>query len=358
MTKKKRKWSRRLLIFVQLPLLVSYIVSALACHFNPASAPLMGLAGLAFPILLIGQLLFTGFWFLRGRRFAWVSLVITLIGWPHFANIYQWNGTPATQATGVRVMTYNIHYWSPMDAEIDLDSARQELSTLIRDVNPDILFLQENKDIPRSRNLPFMHKLHVPVYENSTYGYAIYSKYPVLRHTFHTFESRRAGYRGLLSADLLIGTDTIRAINVHLVNTSLIPEDYQTLAANESPLSSEQIEEEGKDILRKLGRSYRIRGNQAEELALYVEQSPYPVILCGDFNDTPTSFAYKRISDLLNDAFVAMGTGSGDTYNKVNVIPLRIDYIFTSTEFSCDAFSTVPALWSDHKPIYADFTLN
>ena len=68
------------------------------------------------------------------------------------------------------------------------------------------------------------------------------------------------------------------------------------------------------------------RSLQAQLVKSYINKSPYPVIVAGDFNDTPVSYTYGKIRKGLNDSFVTSGYGAGFTY-KGNYPPNRIDYI-------------------------------
>ena len=62
-----------------------------------------------------------------------------------------------------------------------------------------------------------------------------------------------------------------------------------------------------------------------------MKESPYPIIVCGDFNDTPLSFTYKKIKSNLIDSFTISGSGIGDSYVKIPM--LRIDYIMHDNKF-------------------------
>ena len=62
-----------------------------------------------------------------------------------------------------------------------------------------------------------------------------------------------------------------------------------------------------------------------------IERSPYPVILCGDFNEVPYGYAYGRVRKQLRNAFENSGTGFGFTYNKAPRY-IRIDNQFYSNK--------------------------
>ena len=69
---------------------------------------------------------------------------------------------------------------------------------------------------------------------------------------------------------------------------------------------------------------------QVKVIEQNMKQSPYPIIVCGDFNDTPLSYTYNKIKSNLIDSF----TISGSELEILFKIPmLRIDYIFHDNKF-------------------------
>ena len=105
-------------------------------------------------------------------------------------------------------------------------------------------------------------------------------------------------------------------------------------------------------ILKRLKKAYLYRAEQARELSLSIEKSPYPVILCGDFNDTPVSYSYRTISKNLEDCYGKAGRGFWTTY--AGPIPgLRIDFILHSPSLSTKGFLTQKVRLSDHYPVEA-----
>ena len=110
------------------------------------------------------------------------------------------------------------------------------------------------------------------------------------------------------------------------------------------------------EIVKKRGKAFKQRGIQIGELKSFIENSPYPIILAGDFNDTPSSFAYQQMNEILDDTFIKRGKGIGPTYN--GTIPLlRIDYIFIDKKFSCTNYQKNNNPNSDHFPIIADIVI-
>jgi len=85
-------------------------------------------------------------------------------------------------------------------------------------------------------------------------------------------------------------------------------------------------------------------------IPIHYKKSPYPVILAGDFNDTPESYIYNQITRDFKDAFVESAGGLG--YSYAGAIPmLRIDFTFIDPSFTALNHRVVHKKYSDHYPI-------
>ncbi|MBK6345563.1 MAG: endonuclease/exonuclease/phosphatase family protein [Bacteroidales bacterium] len=108
--------------------------------------------------------------------------------------------------------------------------------------------------------------------------------------------------------------------------------------------------ENSKKILRKFKQAFISRASEAREVAEQIKQSPFPVIVCGDFNDTPSSYTYKKMSEGLSDAFKESGRGFGQTYAG-RFPSFRIDYILHDPEMQSSGFRRTRVPLSDHYPV-------
>jgi endonuclease/exonuclease/phosphatase family metal-dependent hydrolase len=108
-------------------------------------------------------------------------------------------------------------------------------------------------------------------------------------------------------------------------------------------------------VVNKVGGATAMRAEQAEQLRAHILSSPHPVIVCGDFNDTPNSYTYHHIAAGLTDAFEEKGFGLGTTFG--GALPmLRIDYLLTDPGIRVHDCRVVrDTEWSDHYPVWGVF---
>ena len=110
-------------------------------------------------------------------------------------------------------------------------------------------------------------------------------------------------------------------------------------------------------FIHQLKKQSQLRSIQTQTILEALEDSPYPVIVLGDFNDTPQSFTYQQLKEGRKDAFVEKGSGWGATYLKP--LPfLRIDYIFYDKELVCTDYQSSTSIKSDHSLIEASFKIS
>jgi endonuclease/exonuclease/phosphatase family metal-dependent hydrolase len=110
-------------------------------------------------------------------------------------------------------------------------------------------------------------------------------------------------------------------------------------------------------LSRKLGAAYKARAVQADTIASIRNRSPYKVIICGDFNDVPVSYAYTKIKGNLKDAFSETGFGLGWTLN-LSIYKFRIDYVLYDATFTTNYFNISKVKYSDHYPVYCQLNIN
>ena len=112
-----------------------------------------------------------------------------------------------------------------------------------------------------------------------------------------------------------------------------------------------------KSIIGKYRTGFIKKFYQSNRIKTAINESKYPVIVCGDFNDVPNSYAYSTIGKGLKNAFAEKGTGIGRTF--VSISPtLRIDNIFVDKRFTVEQYVRIKRNLSDHYAISADLFFN
>ena len=183
-------------------------------------------------------------------------------------------------------------------------------------------------------------------YMNTEAGYSsvsIFSRYPIRKVEPVYYDTIPAV---TLIADIEVEGRTIRLLNNHLQTTSvnLYRDSIQ------HPIHEESRIEAMKQLLFSLKDNFQRRARQADRIRSEIEKSPYPVIVCGDFNDTPASYTYHRIKGDLIDGFVEAGSGYQYTFRQLKRL-WRIDYIFHSKEFKGTECYSPDLPYSDHNMV-------
>jgi len=80
-------------------------------------------------------------------------------------------------------------------------------------------------------------------------------------------------------------------------------------------------------------------------------------IIAGDFNSTGDAALNVKMREHLNDTWLKAGSGLGATRYWGDFLPLRIDYIYATKDFSMYDSSTIPADCSDHLPVVSSVFL-
>jgi endonuclease/exonuclease/phosphatase family metal-dependent hydrolase len=345
------------------------LISTAAFYINPDYFWPLALFGLAYPIFLVLNIFFLFSWVMRRRWFFLLSFLGIVASYPQLKGQIAFGRQEQVgeEANSIRVMSFNVRNFDLYNWT-GRDGSRKSMFDTIASVNPDILCMQEFfTDTVRFPNLEALsemgyhyHSMAIELTKagHRRWGITIVSKYPIVEEGELIRQQRPTPYgrfpNRAVFADVKVGSQIIRVISTHLQSIHLNLEDYETI--KELPEDSTPEWKKYQGIIFKLAKAFEHRGVQTVELEEFISSTPYPVVLCGDFNDTPSSYTYGSISRLLNDAFLQAGKGIGATYN--GVVPfLRIDYIFTSPDIHCARFEINGNPHSDHFPIVADLLL-
>ena len=124
----------------------------------------------------------------------------------------------------------------------------------------------------------------------------------------------------------------------------------------ENVVNTEKLARSYKDTGYRLRNGFISRAQQVKGLVESIKSCKYKMILCGDLNEIPYSYAYFSLRNLLHNAFEKAGNGFGFTYNG-KLFFLRIDNQFFSEDLQSHSFMTHRNIdYSDHFPLTATYS--
>jgi endonuclease/exonuclease/phosphatase family metal-dependent hydrolase len=349
-------------IVVGILLLLTYFTP----FIDPAKFWPIAFLGLAYPFILGANIFFIIYWLIRWRPAIFLSLTVIIVGLPLLKNsfgFHYFTNTKTKPQNAIRIMSYNAHNFRKEDKKSSDGKAKSEVMALIEDDNPDIIAFQEfytklkgeYNYISTLKKLGYVYyyfeEINADKYQAG--GIAIFSKFPIRsKRRLPFFENKRT-YNTCIYTDIDINGQVIRVFNIHLQSIKFQPVDYEYIKKVKG-LETDPVHT--RRLARMLKRAFEKRSYQARLIATEIEQTTYPVIVCGDFNDTPISYAFNTVSKNLESAFAAKGSGFSRTYNG-SFPNFQIDYILYSKEFEVQNYLIIKKKISDHYPIRSDISL-
>ena len=338
---------------------VTLLISYLAVHISPEDFALPAYFGLAYPYLLLLNIIMVIVWAMLLRFEALISVFAIALGITHLSNYIKLAKPSGKKEGTFKILSYNVHVFNYFESKKTGNSEKKVLE-FIKAQNADIICLQEFyvQGDPAAKLKSMLSLLggkyysHVKFTESRKkmfYGIVTFSRFPISGKG----EITHPGSSSItIYSDIIIQKDTFRIYNNHLQSFRLKEMDKSLL--EEMTTEENETFEEVKVLSTSLKKGFIRRAKQAQVLKDHIERSKYPVIVAGDFNDTPVSYSYRKIRKGLNDSFVNAGYGAGFTY-KGNYPPNRIDYILYDDSFINNYFEIIKIKYSDHYPVVAWF---
>lgn len=364
-----RKLTKHIFIITNVVVAVLFIGACITPYSHSNKLWMLGVLTLGFPVSFFILLFFLFFWLIVKPRRALISLFTLIFGWKTIAETigFTVRGNRLYDSTAYKVMSWNVHMFDFYEYKKE-PAIRSKMFALVNEEKPDIACFQEFAytmpyrdsnytidEFTRELNMPYHFIQSHPLDSSKLkkvafhYGKAIFSKYPIINQQ-HVFRKKGTYNFSFLYADIALPNDTVRVFNVHLQSLYFGNKEYDFV---ENPVENEDgIEDGSKNVLRKMRNGFYKRMEQADTIARYLKESPYPVILCGDFNDVPGSYAYRKVKGGLQDAFVEKGLGFSRTFTRISPT-LRIDNIFAGKELKVEGYKRIKASLSDHFPVIA-----
>lgn len=342
---------------------LALFLALLAKYVSPLTFWPLAFFGLAFPILFLLNMLTACFWMLKSNKWLLLPVLAMILSIPNLFGNFQFENKSKpyqNRKDELKVMTFNCMLFDLYNWSHNKDS-RNLIFSMLQKSAPDILCLQEfyqseGKYAFRNADtlLSFLPTKNIHLEYTTTlretdhWGVATLTKFPIIHKGKITFDTPSNNI--CIFTDIVTETDTIRIYNLHLASIRFGKPEYSLIDNLSKNHYSETNLQEGRNILTLLKRGFLNRATQIELVRSHIHSCPYKIILCGDFNDTPSSYAYYTLSKGLQDAFRESGNGIGRTYN--GSLPfLRIDYVLYSPFFESSHYEQESASITDHFPV-------
>lgn len=359
-----RRITKSILVTINLVASLLFMVACLSPYISPANWWINGFTGLIFPYLVLAMILFTIFWLLAKPKLVWIPLLTLVLGWQQIQVLFAFHpgaGFNKKRHDNIlRIVDWNVRGFNGLSTNPEIKKfIRTEIVSSILKLRPDVICLQEFNTANNADNISLFSKQYKYHYfskdylrsiENYQAGCIIFSKFPII----DTGKMQYPVAESLIYADILKDGDTIRVYTTHLQSFKFKQADYTDL---EKIREQEDVGlQASKNIFRKMKLAFSRRGVQANMVKEALDKSPYPSIICGDFNDVPNSYTYFHIKGERQDAFLEKGFAIGRTF--IDLAPtLRIDYILPSSRFEVKQFDMVDEDLSDHILLVTDLLL-
>ncbi|MEO8821410.1 MAG: endonuclease/exonuclease/phosphatase family protein [Ginsengibacter sp.] len=363
-----RRFTKKTFIILNVITGLFFLAGANVKYFNPQNWWFLSLLTLVLPYLLLILFIFFIVWIFVKPLWSIISLAIILSSLHAVKNIFPFHLQSEfvihKKNNNIRIMSWNVELFNILHYK-DHPEKKQEMIDLINKYDPDVACFQEmvageNKKainyFPGIFNaLKFTDYFYSYSVKNDFdryhhFGIIIFSKFPIIRK--QTLVNYPDSYNSTFQfVDIVTAKDTFRIFNIHLQSLKFSQANLNYL--DNGTIPSEGNISESKSIISKIKRGILKRASQADFIKDEINHSPYPVIICGDFNDVPVSYAYETIGKGLQNAFAQKGSGISRTFSSISPT-LRIDNIFTDKKFEITQYTRLIKDYSDHFPIIAD----
>ena len=323
-------------------------------YLHPESVPKLMLLTYAFPAFLLVNVAFVLFWLVFKIKRTWIPVVGIAACWSFVRDYYPLNFPAQPSAKALKVLTYNTHGFGGSTA---IDSLGQNaVCAYLKACDADIICLQESYG---SKPSGFKQEMEQLGYECiDMQNNMLFSRLPVLSaDTLTRWPYPNIGIQAWLQHE----GDSILLFNVHFESNHLSPEMKQAYRNSIKSMEQDSLRRGLIPVAQLLAAAAPIRAAQADTLATLIDQyaAACPILVCGDFNDTPISYSHRVLTRSLHSAFRQSGQGLGFSFHE-HGFPVRIDHILYSPSYfsSADTKVLTDVPWSDHYPVMTTLSIS
>ncbi len=332
------------------------LISAYGGRVDPTVWVMPSMATLALPIVtLVVLLLLAVLALCKQWRAAVIIVGALMLSWPTLRLISPFNlghREAKEGKTPLKVLTMNVTQFNWNDGDHPSKNMRY-----ILDEDADIVVIQEGLVYFSYEKLktvkPMLQELYkkYPYRKKHFFDVGILSKYPFDEVESPVLAQDSLGYF-IKAWDVDAPGGNIRVVNMHLSSLRFTGNDSQVIESMNTPSGRKK---RIKSVTKKLDVGFRSHARQAGAVRQVLDETPGDVLVMGDMNDTPGSFAYRTIcGNDLRDAWADTGFGPIYTFHAHHLYVI-IDHILYRGDMRVLSCRRDKKGESDHYPMVAVF---
>lgn len=339
---RRLSWFNKVMFIFNIVLTILTFIAYVLPFLAPKVFPFLSVLTLILPLFLILNGLFFLFWLIQFKKRMFLSGLVLLMGITFINKFYKFSDKDLPDSENdFIVMSYNVRLFNLFDW-ISKD-VTHEIKAFITDKNPDILCIQEYSTAANIDLKVYPHRYIFMQGNKIKTGQAIFSKFPIINEGNLVFPKSN---NNVIFADIKKGKDIIRVYNMQLQSIKISP-DVNEISENIDGINQQKSQM----VINRISVAFKKQQQQAEIIKNHKKDCEYPIIICGDMNNSAFSYVYRNIKGNLNDTFEEAGNGFGKTYN-FKYYPVRIDYIFADAKMKVKDFQDFSEFEnSDHYPL-------
>lgn len=342
-------WFNKIMFFFNIVLAVLTFVAYVLPFLAPKIFPFLSVLTLFLPMMLILNVIYFLYWGIQLKRQILLSALVLLMGITFINKFYKFSGKNLPkEISDFTVLSYNVRLFNKFEWS-EKETVPVEISDFVKENNPDIVCIQEFSQAKEFDYERYRYKYIISKGDKIKTGQAILSKFKIIDRGEIVLPG---SHNNVIFADIKKGKDTIRVYSIHLQSIKITP-DVNEINDDINDMDKKKSQR----IFKRMGSAFKEQQLQAEMIMHHKSECKYPIIICGDMNNSAFSYVYRIIRGDMQDSFEEAGNGFGKTYD-FKYYPARIDYIFADKAMQVKNFKNfVEIVDSDHFPIMARLSI-
>lgn len=376
---------RSVMALLTLALILLYMGSAWCDRLSPNVWLWFSYLSIAFPVFFFASVIWTVVLALLHRWKLFVLMLVAFcLTWEpvtRFWPVHAGGCAPLTEVElpsgetlpvrvdTLSVLTYNTCWMG--QTRLSKINEKIRVMDVVRNSGADIVCLQEyaftltpgghtEKQLRQSVSDIYPYYDYQHYYYRKAMGIAVFSKYPIRKAERIDRDSK--SYMASMYYEIDVNGQLIALVNNHLQTNAINPKDRELYDDMLEHFESDSLQRLRSGVFRKLGQGFLSRARQSNQIMRFLQarserSRSLPLLIAGDFNDTPFSYCYQTIRDTLSDTWQDAGFGPGITYNRHHFW-FRIDHLLHSRHLRPLQTRVLSQYeYSDHYPVAAVFQI-